>query len=132
MSSVDIPSGGQARGMTSITARSSRPAPWLNVLNLSHLSNRERLRTKHFVGASASHRAPSPAPSQKLRCSPERLYAASHTHRGATMAANARRLAELNPDQRRDLLAAMSPVDLAVLEYSWEFWRQPHQTPPLP
>jgi hypothetical protein len=48
------------------------------------------------------------------------------------MAANARRLAELDPDQRRALLASMSPQDLAALEYSWEFWRQPHQTPPPP
>src|SRR4051794_25598850 len=48
------------------------------------------------------------------------------------MAANARRLAELSPEQRRELQATMSPAELHRLEYSWEFWRQPHQTPPPP
>jgi hypothetical protein len=48
------------------------------------------------------------------------------------MAANARRLAELDPEQRRQLLATMSAEELQRLEYSWEFWRQPHQAPPSP
>src|SRR4051794_12451513 len=48
------------------------------------------------------------------------------------MAANARRLAELSPELRREIMATMTPADLAALEYSWEFWRQPHQTPPPP
>ena len=44
----------------------------------------------------------------------------------------ARRLAELSPEQRQAVLAVMTPTELAALEYSWEFWRQPHQTPPPP
>jgi phage terminase large subunit-like protein len=48
------------------------------------------------------------------------------------MPANARRLAELTPEQRRELLATMSAEELQRLEYSWEFWRQPHQEPPPP
>jgi phage terminase large subunit-like protein len=44
----------------------------------------------------------------------------------------ARRLADLTPDQRRQILEGLSPAELAALEYSWEFWRQPHQTPPAP
>src|SRR4051812_2334406 len=48
------------------------------------------------------------------------------------MAANARRLAELDPQQRRQLLTSMSAEELQRLEYSWELWRQPHQAPPPP
>lgn len=48
------------------------------------------------------------------------------------MTTTARRLAELSPEQRQAVLVAMSPDELGTLEYSWEFWRQPHQTPPPP
>src|SRR4051812_31185365 len=48
------------------------------------------------------------------------------------MAANARRLTELSAEQRRELQATMSPAERHRLEYSWEFLRQPHQTPPPP
>src|SRR4051794_16201511 len=48
------------------------------------------------------------------------------------MAATARRLAELTAEQRRAALAGLAPADLSALEYSWEFWRQPHQIPPTP
>src|SRR3954462_10289660 len=51
MDSTALPSA-MADDMASITASSSRPAPWLNVLSLSHLSNRERLRTLDSVVAS--------------------------------------------------------------------------------
>jgi phage terminase large subunit-like protein len=60
------------------------------------------------------------------------LYGAPHTCGDADMAANARRLAELSSEQRRELLATMTPAELQRLEYSWQFWRQPHQTPPPP
>ncbi|MFL5285459.1 MAG: LAGLIDADG family homing endonuclease [Rhodopila sp.] len=46
------------------------------------------------------------------------------------MAANARRLAELSPEQRRAALSALSPEDLQKLEYTWEFWARPDQLPP--
>jgi phage terminase large subunit-like protein len=48
------------------------------------------------------------------------------------MAATARRLAELTADQRRAALAGLAPADLSALEFSWQFWRQPHQIPPPP
>lgn len=48
------------------------------------------------------------------------------------MTANARHLAGLSEDQRRDVLSGLSEGDLAALAWSWEFWRQPHQTPPEP
>ena len=46
------------------------------------------------------------------------------------MTTTARRLADLTQDQRKAVLAGLSNEELAYLEYSWEFWRQPHQTPP--
>ena len=48
------------------------------------------------------------------------------------MTTTAQRLAELAPEQRQAVLSTMSGLELAALEYSWEFWRQPHQTPPAP
>src|SRR3954454_193759 len=46
------------------------------------------------------------------------------------MAANARRLAELSPEQRRAALSALSPEDLQKLEFTWEFWAREDQLPP--
>src|SRR3954452_5819785 len=46
------------------------------------------------------------------------------------MAANARRLAELSPEQRRAALEGMSAADLAALEWYWPFWARPDQLPP--
>ena len=43
----------------------------------------------------------------------------------------AQRLAQLAPDQRQTILSGMSSTELQALEYSWEFWRQPHQPPCL-
>jgi hypothetical protein len=46
------------------------------------------------------------------------------------MAATARRLAELDPEQRRAALSALSPEDLQKLEYEWRFWAREDQLPP--
>lgn len=46
------------------------------------------------------------------------------------MTATARRLAELLPEQRRELLEGFSSNDLAALEYHWAFWARPDQLPP--
>src|SRR4051795_11775288 len=46
------------------------------------------------------------------------------------MAANARRLAELSPEQRRAALSGLSPEDLQKLEFTWEFWAREDQLPP--
>jgi phage terminase large subunit-like protein len=46
------------------------------------------------------------------------------------MTATARRLAELSPEQRKDLLADFSSGDLAALEWHWPFWARPDQLPP--
>lgn len=46
------------------------------------------------------------------------------------MAATARRLAELSPEQRRAALSALSPEDLQKLEFTWEFWAREDQLPP--
>src|SRR3954469_22366853 len=46
------------------------------------------------------------------------------------MAATARRLAELSPEQRRAALAGLSAEDLQKLEYSWEFGAREDQLPP--
>ena len=48
------------------------------------------------------------------------------------MKTTARRLADLDQDQRKSVLAGLTEQELAELEFSWEFWRQPHQTPPEP
>lgn len=48
------------------------------------------------------------------------------------MITTAQRLAELPIEQRQAVLADMSERELAYLDYSWEFWRLPHQTPPPP
>lgn len=48
------------------------------------------------------------------------------------MTTTARRLADLDPEQRKAILSSLSEHDLAELEYNWTFWRQPHQTPPEP
>ena len=39
-------------------------------------------------------------------------------------------LARLTPEQRREVFADCSPAELEAFEWSWETWRQPHQTPP--
>jgi phage terminase large subunit-like protein len=46
------------------------------------------------------------------------------------MTATARRLAELSPEQRKDLLADFSSGDLAALEWHWPFWARQDQLPP--
>jgi len=42
----------------------------------------------------------------------------------------AQRLAALSPDQRHAVLEGLSAAELRTLEFNWEVWRQPHQTPP--
>jgi len=41
-------------------------------------------------------------------------------------------LAALTAEQRHAVLSGLSQADLQALEWSWEFWRQAHQTPPPP
>src|SRR3954471_24754040 len=114
--------------MTSITARSSRPAPWLTVLNLSHMPNRERLRTSDFVVASVCGSLPYPAVANAAS-SRRRLYGAPDACEDI-MPVTAATLAKLPHDQRRAALEGMSAADLAALEWYWPFWARPDQLPP--
>src|ERR1700755_3191639 len=45
-------------------------------------------------------------------------------------AAMAQQMAQLTAEQRRAVLDGLSPEELAVLEYKWEFWARPDQLPP--
>src|SRR5690349_6200001 len=128
MSSVDIPFGGKAMNMTSITARSSRPAPWLNALNLSHLSNRERLRTSAF--AVQAFRSEEPLPYPHYCATPPQSPISAPYSPEAPMPVTAADLARLPQDQRRAALEGMSAADLAALEWFWPFWARPDQLPP--
>lgn len=40
------------------------------------------------------------------------------------------RLAALSPEQRRTILAGLTPEQLHQLAYSWQFWARPAQLPP--
>jgi phage terminase large subunit-like protein len=48
------------------------------------------------------------------------------------MTNRARRLAELSPEKRAEVLKGVSAAELGALEYNWEFWARPDQLPPPP